>query len=98
MCCCCCCRCNGSNAYPYIKPDYLDYEDDVFILFEKRVVDFEIERERIKQKAIYDFEVLTGIRDENGEIVKKKEKKRGAKNKLLNLDEDKNIETGQLKE
>jgi hypothetical protein len=30
--------------------------------------------------------------------VKKKKKKRGAKNKLLNLDEDKNIETGQLKE
>jgi hypothetical protein len=54
----------------------LDYEDDIFVLFEKRVVDFEVERTRSKLQAKLDFEIMTGAVDENGKRKKKKKKKK----------------------
>jgi|TARA_B110000090_G_C13053313_1_gene320427 hypothetical protein len=61
----------------------LDYEDDIFVLFEKRVVDFEVERTRSKLQAKLDFEIMTGAVDENGKRKKKKKKtKKKKKNSL----------------
>ena len=54
----------------------MDYEDDIFVLFEKRVVDFEVERTRSKLQAKLDFEIMTGAVDENGKRKKKKKKKK----------------------
>ena len=41
--CCCCCRCKGYRSTPYMKPDYLKYEDDPFKAFQTRMIELEVE-------------------------------------------------------
>ena len=76
--CCCCCRCRGIQEV-YTKPTYLEYEDDVFVAFKTRVVEFEVERKRKKVQAKLELDIAMGLVDENGKRKRKKKKKKKKK-------------------
>jgi len=81
-CCCCCCRCNGYRSIPYEKPSYLQYENDPFVAYKRRLV----ELDSILQSKSMELDPSGG----GGGEGKKKKKKKKQKKKDQN-------ETGQAK-
>lgn len=69
-CCCCCCKCTGRKQFPYKKPEYLDYEDNVWKAYQKKVVEWEVERKVGKPKL-----------DEEGGDSDSKKRRRGKRKK-----------------
>ena len=82
--CCCCCRCTGRKQVPYKKPPYLEYEDNVWRAYQKRVVEWEVERSLGRPKM-------------DAEGGGKRGKRRGKKKKKKAGGGEESMDTGQGK-
>ena len=69
--CCCCCKCTGRVQRKYLRPPWLEYEDDPFKAYQGKLVEYQAELKRREEALMRRFDD-----DEEGRQGRRKKKKK----------------------